>query len=163
MAARGGEVMLHAAAMLCGLTLLWMLVSQRWSSPQDWLIAVAASAACIVVAWRFGGVGAAFANGPRLLLLTGARAGAVARGALATIRSALAADVTLKPALVRIKTRAERAHDRASFASMISATPGMAVVDTDADGLLVHVMDEDAIDATDLGRLEERATGGGAR
>jgi hypothetical protein len=37
----------------------------------------------------------------------------------------------------------------------------MAVVETDADGLLVHVIDEDGVDATDLGRLEGRILGGG--
>ncbi len=151
--------MLHAAAMLCGLAILWMLASQHWSSPQDWAIAFGASAVCVLIALRFGGASAAFLNAPRLLMLTGARAAAVARGALGTIRSALSADVTLKPALVRLRTRASRAHERASFAGMISATPGMAVVESDADGFLVHVMNEDAIDADDLGRLEQRTTG----
>jgi hypothetical protein len=39
----------------------------------------------------------------------------------------------------------------------------MAVVETDADGLLVHVINEDAIDAADLGRLEDLVIGGGRR
>jgi multisubunit Na+/H+ antiporter MnhE subunit len=163
MAARGGGFMLHAAAMLFGLAILWMLASQNWSSPQDWAIALGASAACILVALRFGGASAAFWSAPKLLILTGARVAAVASGALTTIRSALSADVTLKPALVHVRTRAARAHERAVFAGMISATPGMAVVEADADGFLVHVMNEDAIDADDLGRLEQRASGGGAR
>jgi multisubunit Na+/H+ antiporter MnhE subunit len=155
--------MLHAAAMLCCLAILWMLASQHWSSPQDWAMALGASAACVVIALRFGGASAAFLNAPKLLILTGARMGAVASGALATIRSALSADVTLKPALVRVRTRGARAHERASFAGMISATPGMAVVETDAEGFLVHVMNEDAIDADDLGRLEQRTSDGGSR
>lgn len=153
--------MLHAAAMLCGLAVLWIAVSQRASSPQDWAIAAIVSLLCVAVSLRFGGASSAFARAPRLLALSVARAGAVVRGSLATLRAALSADVTMKPALVRVRSRAQRASDRASFANMISATPGMAVVETDADGLLVHVIDEDAIDAADLGRLEGRVLGGG--
>ncbi len=59
--------MLHAAAMLAGLAVLWMLVTQRASSPQDWAIAVVASLVCVLVAMRFGGATSAFARAPRLL------------------------------------------------------------------------------------------------
>lgn len=152
--------MLHAAAMLIGLAVLWIAATQHASSPQDWLVAAAVAIACTGVALRFGGAGSAFARAPRLWALSIARVGAVVRGALATLRAAVSADVTMKPALVRVRSRATRSAERASFANMISATPGMAVVETDADGLLVHVLDEDAIDAADLGRLEGRVVGG---
>ena len=155
--------MLHAAAMLCGLAVLWMLAAGRVTSPQDWMIAGAVALACVVVAVRFGGVSGAFARAPRLLTLNVARAGALLRGTLATLRAAASADVTMKPALVRVRSRAQTVAERASFANMISATPGMAVVDADADGLLVHVINEDAIDASDLGRLESMVVGGGQR
>lgn len=153
--------MLHAAAMLIGLAVLWTLLTQRVSSPQDWMIAVAVSFACVAVALRFGGASSAFWRAPRLWAVNFARSGAVMRGALATLRAAVSADVTMKPALVRVRSRTSRASERASFANMISATPGMAVVETDADGLLVHVLNEDGIDAADLGRLEARVGGGG--
>ena len=155
--------MLHAAALLSGLLVLWILVTQRASSPQDWVISGVAVLACVAVALRFGGVSRAFVRAPRLVALNVARAGAVARGTLATLRAAISADVTMKPALVRVRSRAQGVAERASFANMISATPGMAVVETDADGLLVHVINEDAIDAADLGRLEDGVVGGGRR
>lgn len=155
--------MLHAAALLCGLAALWLLVTQRASSPQDWMIAGIAVLACVAVAMRFGGVSRAYARAPRLLALNAARAGAVIRGTLSTLRAAVSADVTMKPTLVRVRSRTQDVAERASFANMISATPGMAVVETDADGLLVHVIDEDAIDAADLGRLEDMVIGGGRR
>jgi multisubunit Na+/H+ antiporter MnhE subunit len=153
--------MLHAAAMLIGTCILWLLATQRWNSAEDFAIAACAASACVLIAARLGGVGGGFARAPQFALLALARAGPVVRGALATLRSALAADVTLKPALVRVRTRASSAAERAAFANMISATPGMAVVDTDADGLLVHVTNEDAIDAADLGRLEHLVMKGG--
>lgn len=152
--------MLHAAAMLCGLVILWMLATQHVSSPQDWVIAGVGVLACVAVAARFGGLSRAFSRAPRLFALNAARAGAIARGTLATLRAALSADVTMKPTLVRVRSRAQSVAERASFANMISATPGMAVVEGDADGLLVHVIDEDAIDAADLGRLEDMVVGG---
>jgi multisubunit Na+/H+ antiporter MnhE subunit len=155
--------MLHAAAMLCGLAVLWILVTQRATSPQDWAIALIASVVCVAVALRFGGASRAYARAPRLLVLTAVRAGAVMRGALSTLRAALSADVTMKPTLVRVRSRTENGTEQASLANMISATPGMAVVETDADGLLVHVINEDAIDAADLGRLEDLVIGGGRR
>ena len=83
------------------------------------------------------------------------------RGAVATIRKALSADVTLNPALVRVRTRMTRSADRAAFAGLLTATPGMAVVETDAEGFLMHVIDEDSIDADELGRLERAAGGAG--
>jgi multisubunit Na+/H+ antiporter MnhE subunit len=152
--------MLHAAAMLIGLCLLWLLATQRWTSAEEFGAAVAISVACVLAAARFGGIGASFAMAPRLATLSFMRIGAVAAGALSTLRAAFAADVTLKPALVRIKTRAGAEAGRAAFASQLSATPGAAVVETDADGFLAHVLNEDAIDAADLGRLEARAAGG---
>lgn len=153
--------MLHAAAMLCVLVLLWMVTTQAWSSPQAWASAAGVSLACVLMALRLGGLSAAFARAPRLAALVFARSGAVARGALSMMRRAVSADVTLNPALVRVRTRAASGVARASFAHMLTATPGMAVVETDADGLLLHVMNEDQIDASELGRLEQAVGSGG--
>ncbi|MEZ5960216.1 MAG: Na+/H+ antiporter subunit E [Hyphomonadaceae bacterium] len=155
--------MLHAAAMLCGLAVLWMLATQRASSPQDWAIAAAATLVCVAVAMRFGGVSRAFSRLPRLVTLNVTRLAAVVRGTFATLRAAVSADVTMKPTLVRVKTRSQGVAEGASFANMISATPGMVVVNADGDGLLVHVLNEDAIDGADLGRLEEMVIGGERR
>jgi multisubunit Na+/H+ antiporter MnhE subunit len=149
--------MLHAAAMLLGLCLLWLLTTERFNTLEDFAVAAAAALACTLIAARLGGVGAAFARAPRALLTVASHAGAVLRGSLATLRAGLAADVTLAPTLVHIRTRG-RGGERAAFADMLSATPGMAVVETDPAGFLVHVINEDDIDAVELARLE-RMTG----
>lgn len=153
--------MLHAAAMLCALIVLWMMNSQAWGSPQAWAVATGVSLLCVVVAARFGGASPAFARAPRIAWISLQRCAAVFSGALATIGRAVSADVTLKPALVRVKTRAGRPVERASFAHALTATPGMAVVETDSDGLLLHVMNEDRIDTVELGRLEQAVMSGG--
>lgn len=149
--------MFHAAAMLLGLFVVWLLSTQAWSTPQDLAIAAAAAIACAAFAVRFGGMTRnPFGRAPQFAMLVLSRAGVVMSGALVTIRAALAADVTLRPALVRVKTRASRPLARAAFADMISAVPGAVVVESDVDGLLVHVIDEDGVDARDLGALETR-------
>lgn len=149
--------MLHAAAMLFGLFVLWLLSTQAWSTPQDVAIAAVAVLACVLAGARFGGLARnPFGRAPQFLLLVLGRISAVIAGALATLRAALAGDVTLRPALVRVKTRAVSPLARAAFADMISAAPGVVVVESDADGLLVHVIDEEAVDARDFGALEAR-------
>lgn len=152
--------MLHAASLLTGLWIIWMLVTGGQTSPENLIVAGAAALACVLFAVRAGGAADAFLRAPQTLILSISRIGAMLRGAFATMRAAIAADVTLKPALVRVKTRTQQANDRAAFAAMISATPSMAVVDIDADGVLVHVLNEDAVDAEDLGRLEAHVLGG---
>lgn len=146
--------MLHAAAMLTGLFLIWLAITQRGFSLVELGFGAAAALACLVAAYRLGGVGRAFARVPRLLLLRLARAGAVARGALTTVRLAIAADLSLKPALVRVRSRVTGAGARSVLAEMISAAPGQVVVEADAEGLLLHVIDEDGVDAAALGALE---------
>lgn len=148
--------MLHAAAMLTGLFVVWLLLTQRWSSPVDIGAAVGASVACWMFAFRFGGGGAGYAQAPALVFASVARAGAVARGVARTLRAALAADITLKPGLVRIRTRAQTAEARAALANMLSAEPGVTAVETDGEGLLAHVIDEDSVDAADMGEIEAR-------
>jgi multisubunit Na+/H+ antiporter MnhE subunit len=147
--------MLHAAAMLAGLFLLELIATQYSPSPYRFVIAVIVALMCVAAAARFGGVGRnAFSYAPQFLRLVLARSGAVVRGSLSVIRAATAADVTVKPALVRIKARSGDPFSAAAVADLISAVPGMIVVEADADGLLVHVMNEDAVDAADLGALE---------
>lgn len=153
--------MLHAAAMLTGLGILWLLFAQQWRGPEDLALAAGAALFCVVLSARLGGFGrgGAFTHALQLIVLAFTRAGAVIAGALSTIRSALAADVTLKPALVRVKMRDGSDFARAALADMIGAAPGGLVVEADAEGLLVHVLDEEAIDAENLGRLEARVVG----
>jgi multisubunit Na+/H+ antiporter MnhE subunit len=148
--------MLHAAAMLLGFFGLWLLTTQRYLSVPEMFLGFGAAALCVLLALRLGGAGAAFVRAPRAAYGVVLRFNAVIAGALSTIRAALAADVTLKPALVRIRTRG-RGEERAAFADLLSAAPGMVVVETDAEGFLAHVLEEDGVDAGELGRLERAA------
>ncbi|HYD89155.1 MAG TPA: Na+/H+ antiporter subunit E [Vitreimonas sp.] len=145
--------MLHAAAMLLGLTLIWFVATAGAPNLVDIAAAAGAALACTLLAARAGGAGASFARAPRAALVTLSRLPVVFGGALATLRAAISADVTLRPALVRIKSRGGGAA-RAAFANVLSSAPGMVVVETDSDGFLVHVLDEEGVDASALGELE---------
>jgi multisubunit Na+/H+ antiporter MnhE subunit len=158
--------MLHAAAMLIGLIAFGLFALARGVSAETAVIAAGLGFACVLFAARFGGLGRTAFSAPQLIALAFGRAGAVMRGALSTMRAAIAADVTLKPALVRVKTRPTGAFAQAVFADLMSATPGVVVVEADADSMLVHVTDEDGVDAVEIGALEARvigALGGGSR
>lgn len=148
--------MLHAAAMLIGLFLVALLALAQRPLGEAATFAGTLSLACVLFAARFGGIGASVWSAPQAIALGLSRAGAVLSGAVWTIRSAIAADVTLNPALVRVRSRAQRGLARAVMADLVSAAPGALVVETEADGDLVHVTNEDAIDASDLGILEAR-------
>lgn len=158
--------MLHAAAMLIGLIAFGLFALGRGVSAETAAIAAGLAFACVVFAARFGGLGRTAFSAPQLIVLALGRAGAVLRGSFATVRAAIAADVTLKPALVRVKTRPTGAFAQAAFADLMSAAPGVVVVEADADSALVHVNDEDGVDAVEIGALEARviaAVGGGGR
>lgn len=145
--------MLHAAAMVIGLSAVWLL----FLDARNAAAAIGVSASVVLLIWRLGGVRAnAFAHAPGLVALAVARAGAVARGAARTMRAVLAADVTLRPALVRIRTRAAAPAARAALVGALSAAPGAVVVDGDGDSLLLHVLDEDKVDAGEIGAAEAR-------
>lgn len=146
--------MLHAAAMLTGLFLFWLALTQRGLNAAEAAIGFAAALACVLFALRFGGVGRGFSRAPRLLILRLSRAGYVARGAVRTLKAAISSDVALTPALVRVRSRVGGAGARAVLAELSSAAPGEVAVEADAEGVLLHVLNEDAVDASALGALE---------
>jgi len=149
--------MLHAAAMFAGIFIVCLLLTARTGGVEDYAVAGAIALACVGVAFLLGGVRRnPFSSAPQLLILVFARMGAQLRGALATIRAALAADVTLQPALVRVRTTAGP-FAKAAMIDLASAAPGAFVVDSDAEGVLLHVTDESAIGESELSALERRA------
>jgi len=151
--------MLHALAMMIGLSVLWLLLVPAWGL-HDLVFAAAAAFACVIVAARLGGVdrGGAFSHPFQLVALALGRTGAVLRGALSTLSAALFGGAAVKPALVRMKLRPSSDFARAVLADLAGATPGAVTVDVDEEGLLVHVLNEDAVDAAELGHLEQRVT-----
>ncbi len=149
--------MLHAAAMLAGLFVLGLLLTQGWTSQNQALLLFGAALASTGAAIWLGGIRKnAFSTAPQFVALLVSRTGDVVRGALATIRAALAADVTLTPALVSVHAETTGSFAKAAAANLISAVPGSVVVETDIDGMLVHVMNEDAMGSAAFTALQRR-------
>ena len=149
--------MLHAAAMLAGLFAVGLLLTRGWASQEQALLMFGAALASTGAALRLGGIRKnAFSTAPQMVTLIASRAGDVVRGALSTIRAALAADVTLKPALVSVHAETTGSFAKAAAADLISAVPGSVVVETDSDGMLVHVINEDAMDSAGFTALQRR-------
>ncbi|MEZ6024239.1 MAG: hypothetical protein R3C16_12700 [Hyphomonadaceae bacterium] len=105
--------MLHAAAMLSGIFVIWLLYTQLLSTPSDFGVAALAALVCVLAAVRLGGLKRnVFARAPRVFALWLSRWSANVRGVFATLRAAAAADVSLKPALVRLKLQTQNADAR---------------------------------------------------
>ncbi len=146
--------MLHAAAMLIGLFALGLLATQRLNSMEDALLVFGVAAVCVAVGARFGGIGPnPFSHAPQWLFLIGGRIRESLRGAWRTSRAALAADVSANPALVRVRTP-RTAFTKAALVSLASSSAGSVVATEDAEGVLVHVLDEDDVEEAELRALE---------
>lgn len=143
--------MLHAAAMFVCLALVAALLAPG----QLWIIIAVAAASVSASAW-LGGVSHTPLRLPMAAPQLLTRLVANLAGAASVGRAALAADVSLKPALVRLRALSD-SNSLAMLAGMISAAPGANVVETDAEGFLVHVLNEDELDAERLGAVAERA------
>ncbi len=148
--------MLSAVSMALGVSVLWLLLTQQWSTPVDFAVALAVGLIALVSTARVGGPSPAFTRLPSVLLALFRRIGTVIGGAMATLRAALAADIILKPGLVRVKSSLA-GRDASAFSGMVTMAPGAAVIDTDDEGMFVHVLNEDLIDAGELGQLQHEA------
>ncbi len=150
--------MLHAAAMLAGFFIIAFLLVQGWTSHDQLGFALIASLASVGVALRLWGFRKTPFSAPHhFIALAVSRLGAMWSGTMAVIRTAVAADVTVKPALVRVRGGEADAFASAACANSISMAPGAVVVETDGEGMLVHVIDEDKQSADAFAALERRA------
>jgi|GEM_PF-1759742 len=147
--------MLRAVAAFIGLFLIWLLLTGKLQTPAQLAWAGGAAALSLWAGIRLAGAASpVFAAAPQFLLLGFARAGLALGACLSTLRAALAADVALAPGLARLKTRSTNNDVRAELANLISAAPGAVVVDADAEGLLMHLLNEDALETADYAALE---------
>lgn len=151
--------MLDGAAMLVGLALLWLAAAGSPISVDKLAAMSFAVVAAFMVAARFGGVGSAFAQAPGGAVWLARRGPALLAAALRTLRAGLAGEGALAPALMRVRPRDNSDFGRALLSGQISAHPGMVVVESDADGLLVHVINENQVDSE---RLESHVGDGRA-
>jgi multisubunit Na+/H+ antiporter MnhE subunit len=151
--------MLRAAATFLGLLVIWLLLTQRFGAPFELMFAALAALSAMLIGSHFAaGVSPVFVQAPGFIQLAVSRAGAVLEGCLSTLRAALAADVSLAPALARLRTRSSDEVVRAELANLISAAPGGVVVDADAEGLLIHLINEDGVEAGGYAALEAAVT-----
>ena len=134
--------MLEAIALFLWTFAVWLSLQQQFTV-FGLAIALAACVASVLVAARLPRLGrGTFTRMPRLAVEQAMRTGAAFADALAIVRSAIAADVRLRPALVRVRTRTSDAIGLATLANLIGASPGAVVIASDEEGLLVHVNQE---------------------
>ncbi len=139
--------MLHAATMLLGLWIILLLLTLPTTAAGASEAALGA-AMITALAVRAGGASGAFSGAPRSIVGAISGIGGVIAAAIATVRAALAADVTLSPGLVRIRVDAADGIDAAEVVASIGSAPGLCVVALDKDGVLAHALNEDNVDVT---------------
>ncbi len=147
--------MLQASALFLGAFAVWIVLQHQMSAP---MLAAGglAALACVLITAALPRLGRElFTRMPRFVAVQTLRLGAAFADALATVRAALAGDVKLRPALVRVRTRAADAFSIAMLAHWISGTPGAVVIAADEEGLLVHVNNENDERFDNIGTWEE--------
>lgn len=157
--------MLHAAATFAGLFILALLLVGPLAEGRELVVAaVLAGVATLLGVW-FGGASATFSQALAALGGSWRAAARVVRGALKTIRAAVAADVSMRPALVRVSSGRGDQRGRARIAHAVGAAPAAVVVDADEQGVLVHVNDEHDGDVAELENIAAGLSGpsGGGR
>src|SRR5262245_8449169 len=138
--------MFHAASMLAGLALVWLVLS-----PSVAQLELAAGCAALVfvalISWRLGLAGretAPYPGLPRRAFMAIQRAPATVRESIRTVRAMFALP---QPALVQMRSRSASGAARASAVRALCANPGTLVVEAGADTVLLHVIDEQAFDS----------------
>lgn len=146
--------MLQAATMLAGLWAAWLLMTQAVLTPTQMALGACVALLVAGLSLRFGGMrqfGAPLGVALRRLRAAPENF----RAALNTARATVAADIVLRPGLVRIKPRQNDSSVKAAFGAALGANPGWMTVESDAEGLLLHVLDEEAVQPHDISALED--------
>jgi multisubunit Na+/H+ antiporter MnhE subunit len=136
--------MLHAASLFVGLLIVWLLAAGNSPVASQLWIAAPAALACTFAALRLGGVDPNLTRTPGRVLLWIRQWPLLFSAALKTVRIVFSRNMDLNPALVRV-----RAVQRVEAA--LASSPGRIPVEADADGVLVHVLDEDAAEPAAAG------------
>jgi hypothetical protein len=116
------------------------------------------AALATAMALRAGGASRAFSRSARSVVGLLTRNGVVIGSAIATIRAALAADVTLSPGLVRIRVANEDGSDAEDVVAKIGAAPGFCVVSAERDSVLAHALNENSVDVTRVRAMLAKGT-----
>ena len=125
-----------------------------------WAGVVAGTLVGLLVAVRFGAIGPEGAPYSRAFAHLGFQGRLLVNAAVGTVRvarSALAADVTVEPHLVKLRTRPMAEPTRAALALALGQRPGVASLDLGDDNQLVHALHEAETDSRALAVIEGAA------
>lgn len=148
--------MLHAAAMLAGLFFLAFIFTSPVLGANAVFAAVAIALAAAAFGLRFGGASRAFSGVLASIGFAPAAARRALGGALKTVRLAAAADISLHPALIRIRAARAGPFEQVRIAAAAGGAAGAIVVECDSEGLLVHANDEEGVEVKEFERIEAR-------
>lgn len=133
----GANDVLSASLLFLGLFAVWVSLVGAPSDGEAWAVAVFAIAGAMLIVVRGGGL-------PRVRVthIAALVRPATILGAFSVLRAALSGERARRPGLVRVLWAAARGQTTGDSVASFSASPAVAVVLVEADGMLLHVMDE---------------------
>jgi multicomponent Na+:H+ antiporter subunit E len=149
----------YAAGLAVAASLLWACLSGRLDDPFASAFGVLAVMAAVLTSWRIHALdeeGAPYGKILGLMTYTVWLMGQIAIANAGAARRILAGRGAISPTLVRFRTQTPPGFARMVFANSITLTPGTVTVEVEDDALLVHALDERAVTAEGLARMERR-------
>ena len=149
----------YAAGLAVAASLLWACLSGRVDDPMMIAFGALAVTAAVLTAWRIHSLdqeGSPYGNILGLAPYTFWLIGQIALANMSTVQRILGGRGAISPTLVRFRTQTPPGFARFVFANSITLTPGTVTVEVEDDALLVHALDERAVTAESLAKMERR-------
>jgi multicomponent Na+:H+ antiporter subunit E len=149
----------YAAGLAVAASLLWACLSGRIDDPVSMGFGAIAVVAAVLTAWRIQSLdqeGSPYGNILGLSAYTFWLLGQIAAANISTVRRIIGGRGGISPTLVRFRTQTPPGFARLVFANSITLTPGTVTVEVEDDALLVHALDERAVTAESLAKMERR-------
>lgn len=155
-----GRRLVYGVVLTGVLAALWLALSGMWWHMIITGLGAASVAASVFLTIRMGvldGETVPFTNLIRFARYWTWLGGEIFKANIAVVRLALAPDLNIKPVLTRVAADGGSDLARTTFGNSITLTPGTVTVEVEANGFLIHALDESFADQEGFRDMERRA------
>lgn len=154
-----GRKLVYIVLLTVVLAVLWLLLSGYWFKPLLLGFGALAVVSAVALTLRMGlldGEAVPFAGLAKFLPYWGWLGGEIFKANIQVVKLALAPDLDIKPAMVRVPVSIQSDMARTTYANSITLTPGTVTVEVEETGFLVHAMDDSFVDMEAFRDMERR-------